>query len=86
MVIFGGNHTAERFVDGDRLTAHFPGPGAYEYASRSSVAEMVPMPRRCAGKILEDGYVRPDGSALLFRDRDSWVRGVHGPKVGQEAT
>lgn len=81
MVIFGANHTAERFLDGDRLTAHFPGPGAYDYASRSPAAEVAPVPRRYAGKTLEDGCVRPDGSELLFRGRDSWVRGVDGPKV-----
>lgn len=83
MVIFGANHTAERFLDGDRLTAHFPGPGAYDYATRSPAAEVAPVPRRYAEKTLEDGCVRPDGSALLFRGRDSWVRGVDGPKVCQ---
>lgn len=52
MVIFGANHTAERFLDGDRLTAHFPGPGAKEYASKFSAAEVAPVPRRHAGKLL----------------------------------
>lgn len=77
MVLFGAYNTAERFFDDDRLTAHFPGPGSYR--SKSAV-EGAPVPRY-ARKLVEDGVVRPDGSAILFRERDGWVRGVEGPKV-----
>lgn len=77
MVLFGAYSTAERFLDEDRLTAHFPGPGSYP--SKSAV-EGAPVPRY-ARKLVEDGVVRPDGSAILFRERDGWVRGVEGPKV-----
>lgn len=77
MVLFGAYNTAKRFFDDDRLTAHFPGPGSY---ASKSVVEGTPVPRY-AGKLVEDGVVRPDGSAILFRERDCWVRGVEGPKV-----
>lgn len=77
MVLFGAYHTAERFPDDDRLTAHFRGPGSY--VPKSEV-EGAPVPRY-AETFVEDGCLRPDGSTLLFRERDSWVRGVEGPKV-----
>ncbi|CAM9567283.1 unnamed protein product [Ectocarpus sp. 8 AP-2014] len=77
MVLFGAYHTAERFFDDDRLTSHFPGPGSY---SLKSTVEGVPT-SRYARKLVEDGgSVRPDGSAILFRERDCWVRGGEGPK------
>lgn len=77
MVLFGAYHTAERFLDDDKLTSHFPGPGSY---SLKSTVEGVPT-SRYARKLVEDGSVRPDGSAILFRERDCWVRGGEGPKV-----
>lgn len=80
MVLFGAYNTAERFVDDDRLTAHFPGPGSYPF---KSVVEGAPVPRY-AKKLVEDGVVRPDGSAIVFRERDGWVRGVEGPKVKRQ--
>lgn len=80
MVLFGAYHSAERFVDADRLTAHFPGPGSY---ATKSVVEGAPVPRY-ASKLVDDGCVKPDGSLVLFRERDSWVRGSEGPKVSPE--
>eukprot|EP00752_Nemacystus_decipiens_P009554 g8534.t1 len=78
MVLFGGHHTAERFVDDDRLTSHFPGPGSYALGSTcTSPAEGGTKYTR---RLVEDGVVRPDGSAIGFRERDSWVRGKEGPK------
>lgn len=76
MVIFGAYHTAQRFPDDDKLAAH-PGPGSYP---RKSVVECASV-FRYAKKLVEDGCVRPDGSLVLFRERDSWVRGGEGPKV-----
>ncbi|CAM9240022.1 unnamed protein product, partial [Ectocarpus fasciculatus] len=77
MVLFGAYHTAERFFDDDRLTSHFPGPGSYSF---KSTVEGVPTSRRYASPLVEDGSLRPDGSAILFRERDCWVRGGEGPK------
>ncbi|CAM9120518.1 unnamed protein product [Scytosiphon promiscuus] len=76
MVLFGAYDTAERFIDDDRLTGHFPGPGSYTF--KSSV-EGSPTPRY-ARSLVEDGVVRPDGSEILFRERDCWIRGDVGPK------
>ncbi|CAM9258111.1 unnamed protein product, partial [Hapterophycus canaliculatus] len=76
MVLFGAYDTADRFVDDDRLTGHFPGPGSYTF--KSSV-EGSPTPRY-ARSLVEDGVVRPDGSEIVFRERDSWIRGDVGPK------
>lgn len=79
MVLFGGYHTAERFFDDDRLTAHFPGPGSYALGSTcTSPAEGA---TRYARPLVEDGVVKPDGTAIGFRERDSWIRGAEGPKV-----
>lgn len=80
MVLFGAYHTAERFPDDDRLTAHFLGPGSYV---PKSVVEGAPV-IRYARKLVEDGCIRPDGTSLLFRERDSWIRGVEGPKVSSQ--
>lgn len=80
MVLFGAYHTAERFIDHDRLTAHFPGPGSYR---QKSAVEGAPVPR-FAVALVRDGCIRSDGSVLLFRERDSWVRGSEGPKVGRK--
>lgn len=77
MVLFGGYHTAGRFFDDDRLTAHFPGPGSYALRSTSAVEGAT----KYASRLVEDGVVRPDGSAIVFRERDSWVRGKEGPEV-----
>lgn len=77
MVLFGAYHTAERFFDDDRLTAHFPGPGSYALGSTVLVEGGV----RYARKLVEDGVARPDGSPIVFRERDSWVRGKEGPQV-----
>lgn len=77
-MLFGGYHTAERFFDDDRLTSHFPGPGSYALGSTcTSAVEATKYVR----PLVEDGVVRPDGSAIGFRERDSWVRGNEGPKV-----
>lgn len=76
MVIFGAYHSAQRFSDADRLATN-PGPGSYP---QRSVVEGAPV-LRYARKLVEDGCVRPDGSLILFRGRDSWVRGGEGPKV-----
>lgn len=80
MVLFGGYHTAERFFDDDRLTAHFPGPGSYALGSTCTSTEGGGG-TKYARRLVEDGVVRPDGSAIVFRERDSWVRGEEAPKV-----
>ena len=78
-MLFGGYHTAERFSDDDRLTAHFPGPGSYVLGSTcTSPAEGS---TKYARPLVEDGVIKPDGSAIGFRERDSWIRGTEGPKV-----
>lgn len=83
MVLFGGYHTAKRFFDDDRLTAHFPGPGSYapESTFTSAVDGATAVATKYAIPLVEDGVVRPDGSVIGFRERDSWVRGKEGPKV-----
>lgn len=78
MVLFGGYHTAERFFDDDRLTAHHPGPGSYALGSTCNSAVGA---AKYSSRLVEDGVIRPDGSAIGFRERDSWVRGIEGPKV-----
>lgn len=75
MVVFGAYSTAKRFDHHEGDTS--PGPGAYPL--KSSVLG-APAPRY-SRKLLEASYVRPDGSPALFTERDSWVRGVVGPKV-----
>lgn len=80
MVVFGAYSTAKRFDNREGDTS--PGPGAYPL--KSSVLG-APAPRY-SRKLLEDGYVRPDGSPVLFTERDSWVRGVIGPKVCVKGT
>ena len=81
MVIFGAHHTAKRF-DGVEGTNESPGPGAYSWKSSLTGA---PAPRYFA-RLMEEGNLRPDGSPVLFTERDSWIRGIMGPKVGQGRT